>query len=89
MSSGSINFFREGASAAAVVDGRGRYTMSLPPGDYQVSIRALEEYSRMAEGGQVVLPKSLIPREYGDIATSGLTATVEKSQSDVDFDLAP
>ena len=87
--SGSINFFREGASGSAAIDGRGRYTMSLPPGNYQVSIRASEGYPPMGEGGQVILPKSLIPEKYGDVATSGLRATVEKSQSEVDFDLAP
>jgi len=89
---GTINF-RMGTkgSGTGAIDAAGHYAIStpLPPGDYQVSVRAMETESTFDAKGKSISGKSMIPEEYVDFSKSGLTAKVEKGKNKIDFDLKP
>jgi hypothetical protein len=60
----------------------------LPPGNYRVSIMA-QQSGEMDERGNSPPPVNAVPEKYGNVATSGLTATVTNGKNKIDFDLTP
>jgi len=96
-----------GTAGAGPIDADGHYTVSLPPGTYQVAVSctAAPTMSSMPTGGPgepgsdppapgSPLPgtpslESVIPAKYSNPETSGLTATIDKAQSGLDFALTP
>jgi hypothetical protein len=89
---GTINFMMgTKGSGTAPIDAAGHYAIStpLPPGDYKVSVRAMEAESKFDAQGKTIRGKSMIPEKYVDFSKSGLTAKVEKGKNKIDFDLKP
>jgi hypothetical protein len=83
-----------GRVAMSNIDSKGNYELrtsttvvGVPPGSYKVKILAVEQKSGMDQDGKPFPAKYLIPEKYGDVATSGLTATVEKGKPEINFDL--
>ncbi len=90
LSQGEISFFPTNGRPAfgKIVDGKiveATFVATndgVPVGTHQVSIQSMTNADDMyAE------QKSLIPKRYGDPATSGLTAEVQKGQNDLSFEL--
>lgn len=95
----SVGFVPEtGMLAAGTTDASGRFELTTSaPGDgaiagpYKVAINFVPEQTPEMPGfpGSENAPKSPIPTKYGDVSTSGLTATVDSdaSKNDFKFDL--
>lgn len=96
---GSVTFLssdHDGLVAAGLIDSEGRYRLretqgvsGVLPGVYQVAIRsfeggALDGAPPDADSGARVVR---IPESYADVETSGLTVTVDKTTTTVNFDL--
>lgn len=96
LTTGEISFSSVdgGRIAMSGIDSKGNYELrtsttvaGVAPGNYKVKIVAVEQQSGMSDDGKPFPAKRLIPEKYGDVATSGLTATVEKGKSKIDFDV--
>ena len=91
---GTVMFqpLQSGPSAAATIDEQGRYEAytgaerGLPPGDYVVTLRAVEiipakdEYSMPGA-------KKITPRRFANSEESGLTVTVSPGSNAFDIDI--
>ena len=93
----------QGHPAYGITDNNGCYQLQTSlgvvnagttPGDYLVSVTKREKsggegVSGSPSGGNSPPPppKSLIPEKYGKAGTSGLSATVEKKNNVINFDL--
>ena len=89
------------APATGETDAAGRFQLSTgdrpgaAPGNYQVGIRCVETTGLTTNelglvvpvGNQPVEVRWHVPERYGNLATSGLTATVVPGGNDVRFDL--
>ncbi|PQO45043.1 hypothetical protein [Blastopirellula marina] len=84
---GSMNFVSEQAVDVARVEEGGIYSVTLPPGEYQISIRYKDGVDIRDEQGKMVRATDLIPKQFGDIKTSKLTLVAAEGVNEVNFDL--
>lgn len=99
LATGIVTLVGDGATAGSPASGKiesGKFTImtsvSAPgarPGNYKVVIVAKDGVDTMDATGKPVVAKNLIPDRYADVATSGLTATIEKGGSQLKFELVP
>ena len=96
LTTGEVSFSSEDGRRTAMgnIDSNGNYELrtsttvvGVPFGSYKVRITAVEQKSGMDQAGKPFPAKHLIPEKYGDVATSGLTATVEKGKPEINFAL--
>jgi hypothetical protein len=99
LTKGTITFVPEtpgtGGTATGSLSSSGAYSLGTAqagdgaiPARYKVTVVSLDSEATMDEKGKPVPAKSAIPAKFGNAATSGLTATVEKSGSQTfNFDL--
>ncbi|HMP05657.1 MAG TPA: carboxypeptidase-like regulatory domain-containing protein [Lacipirellulaceae bacterium] len=93
---GTVSFapIDSGPTAYGLIGSDGRYVLhtgreeGLPPGEYRVSVVATEvSPPRGPQGGPPPLGKMLTPLWYRDIATSGLSFTVNRGKNQIDIQL--
>ncbi len=99
LAKGTITFVPEtpgtGGTATGSISSSGYYSLGTAkagdgaiPARYKVTVVSLDSEATMDEKGKPIPAKSAIPAKFGNAATSGLTATVEKSGSQtLNFDL--
>jgi hypothetical protein len=88
---GVINFAVSGQRPyGGPINPDGTYEAKIPPGEYQVRIDAPPLVPEGVKEGDPLpaLPPRLIPEQYADYGTSGLTATVKAGEDQtIDFPL--
>ncbi|GAA4438961.1 hypothetical protein [Bremerella cremea] len=84
---GSLNLVSPTSVGVAKIEPDGSFETTLPPGEYQVAIRYKDGNDWMNEQGKMVFANDLVPKKYGDVKTSDLTATVVEGANEVNFDL--
>lgn len=91
VTTGVIGFRREGVPVAGgPINADGSYSVTLSPGEYKVRIDAPAPLPPGWKEGQPLPPATarLVPENYANFDTSGLTATVTgESSQKVDFAL--
>jgi hypothetical protein len=89
--SGIINFLpKQGRPLGGGIESDGTYSVSLPPGEYQVRIDAPAPLPAGYKEGMPLPPaRPLVPEKYANFNSSGLTAAIDDkgSSQQVDFKL--
>ena len=99
---GSIAFEdSSGSREGGPIDANGNYTVNVVPGEYKIAVITMgappAEMASTLDGGGTdgpskgpsAGPGGGLPAKYSVPADSGLTATIEKAQSGLNFDLTP
>ena len=93
---GTVNFIPDnpGPSATGELKLDGTYALTTnklddgaKPGTYKVVIVAMEDQSGKLPEEKSPLPAAIVPLKYTSLATTDLTATVEKKEHTIDFEL--
>lgn len=90
LSKGQVTFIKKGGGdarpAIGIIDENGRYEMSsygdrdgVVPGEYDIVVVSLGPELSDEDYGKGLERKSLIPKRYGSVVTSGLSIAVDKS----------
>jgi hypothetical protein len=88
LTKGAISFIpAKGRQASGAIDSEGRYVLTCFEkgdgailGEYQVTVNGVEYVTE-------TLMKWHAPKKYGNVATSGLAATVNGPRDDLNFEL--
>ncbi len=93
---GTVNFIPDnpGPSATGELKPDGTYALTTnklddgaKPGTYKVVIVAMEDQSGKLPEEKSPLPAAIVPLKYTSLATTELTATVEKKENTIDLEL--
>lgn len=93
---GTVNFIPDnpGPSATGELKPDGTYALTTNKlddgaklGTYKVVIVAMEDQSGKLPEEKSPLPAAIVPLKYTSLATTELTATVEKKENTIDFEL--
>ena len=94
VSSGTINFVSDNGSSYGNLKPDGSYElMTIKPGDgalpgtYKVTVVAMQDQGNVLPEARNPLPPPTVPLKYTSLATSDLTAKVEKKNNLIDFNL--
>lgn len=94
---GTVNFIPDvgGPSASGELKPDGTYELTTEkpgdgamPGKYKVVVVAMEDQAGKLPEERSPLPAAIVPTQYTSLATSPLTATVEKKDNQIDFQLS-
>ncbi|QEG33429.1 hypothetical protein [Bythopirellula goksoeyrii] len=89
LSKGSVLYqHSSGKTAVSDIKEDGNYRLDATPGSHKVAIISREPDKENPEGRPRIIPgKDLIPAAYGEFRTSGLTATVDTGEDQINFEL--
>ncbi|MEQ1827667.1 MAG: hypothetical protein ABL921_17035 [Pirellula sp.] len=94
---GTVNFIplNSGPTASGEIKSDGSYALTTnvqgdgaAPGSYKVVIVAMEDQAGKLPEDRNPLPAALIPVRYTSLATTDLTATVDKKENTINFELS-
>ena len=96
LATGGVSFHPvdKGPVATAQIQEDGSYELktgkqhSLPPGEYRVTVMAVEVIPPRTKQGMPMPGRRLVPARYGELAQTDLHATVQPGSNQVDFPLS-
>jgi hypothetical protein len=94
ITSGTINFISEDGSSYGELKPDGSYELmtnepgdGARPGSYKVTVIAMQDQGTALPEAKNPLPPPTVPLKYTSLATTDLTATVEKKDNVINFQL--